>query len=544
MRVCLLFCLLVLAAWPLLGGVVAGEQQDSAPAIEGTVEDPEGYAVEGAAVIATSAAARFRDPPITTSVDLQGRFRLLLNDAGPHDVVVQAPGFVPWRARRAEPGSRLRVVLLKGEHVIEGIVRDGATLEPVAGARVQTQPGTRSARLPPSEPTSGAIETVTDEEGLFRLEGLGPARANVSARARGYARATRRQVLPGETVELFLFPGSSIFGSVLGLEEEPLENALVQVMPETGRRRRFARGSVERTAEDGFFELLGLEPGTYRLVVRHRDLAPKIVSGISLREGEETELNVYLTPGVRVSGRLVDEEDEPVSGEIVVENIDGNELVATLRGQLTASSAEDGEFLLPSLPSGSHEIGVRAAGFAPQRVEVAISERDETVDLGDILLETGLAIRGYVVDGNEVGIPGAQLTGFALGRGRGGRARAGRAQLEARTESDGSFVLAGLEPGSYRLFARAPGYGSANQRAVRAGTEDLKVILEPAGTIQGKGSGSRRSAGALGYGVGASARARSGRCRRLLAVRRARRVVCHRRRAQRHVRAGSECSGG
>ena len=469
-----------------LATAALGQEEAPAPtpSLAGTVEDRDGYAVEGAVVIAYSPTASFDEPPLTARTDRNGRFQLELKDSPFWNVSVRATGHVPWSQRRVAPGAALRIVLQKGSHAIEGTVLDGHTLELIAGARVELLEGGRGFRLPPVTLELEPIATSTGEEGEFHFDGLSAARASVAATARGYGRSVRRDVAPGEPLQLFLFPGAALSGRVLIDDDTPLEGALVQALPESGRRFRMARGRIERTTKDSLFKLLGLASGRYHVLVRHEDLAPQIIPDVEIEKEATVELDVYLSPGTRISDRLVDEDERPITGRVAITTLDGVQLGMALGSEFVAPSDGEGVFVLPSLPRGRHDLNVVASGFVQQDVEVEISDKDVELDLGDIVLETGLAIRGYVVDKEDVAIPGAELRGFASMRRRVG-ARFGRDELKATTDADGSFVLAGLEPGHYGLFVQAPGYGFSGRELVEAGTDDVKLVLEPAGTIVG-----------------------------------------------------------
>src|SRR5439155_9322010 len=59
-----------------------------------------------------------------------------------------------------------------------------------------------------------------------------------------------------------------------------------------------------------------------------------------------------------------------------------------------------------------------------------------------------------------------------------------RNAIRAVTEADGTFVLAGLEPGPQRLNASASGYGGT-QRMAEAGAEKVEIVLPPTGSVTG-----------------------------------------------------------
>ena len=69
----------------------------------------------------------------------------------------------------------------------------------------------------PWQPSVGVVETQTDRNGRFRLEGVAKGLFEVTARAPRYGGARHRNVRPGTAVDLLLFPGASISGVVRGV---------------------------------------------------------------------------------------------------------------------------------------------------------------------------------------------------------------------------------------------------------------------------------------------------------------------------------------
>ena len=125
-----------------------------------------------------------------------------------------------------------------------------------------------------------------------------------------------------------------------------------------------------------------------------------------------------------------------------------------------------------------------------QYVGVAHRERvhlsaGETAHLGQVVLDLAGELRGRVVDGRGFGLAGAEVTVELLGgRWAGHRHlpleearylgslldRSEAAVATVRTDSDGHFEVAGLEPGFVRLWAGAPGH-------VHAYSDPVAVIL-------------------------------------------------------------------
>jgi hypothetical protein len=281
-------------------------------------------------------------------------------------------------------------------------------------------------------------------------------------------------------VELFLFSGSSIVGTVTAPDEAPVEGASVRL---ESKYRTYYRssGSAQRTDSSGRFSIFGVEPGKHRLVVWHQDFAPAITSGIDLKKNEEVEVDILLHSGTSVSGRLIDEAEQPVQGRISVESMDG-EPRSPLLSDLRAETSDKGHFTLGRLPPGSHALSVEASGYAQKRVEVAIGDREEPIDLGDSMVETGLTIRGRVVDSSGQAIEGASASAYSRGiyLDESGQPRFFRAFSDA----EGLFALAGLREGTYRVSVRARGYAPQMKDPVEVG-DSVTFVLDVAGSISG-----------------------------------------------------------
>src|SRR4029079_9671828 len=92
--------------------------------------------------------------------------------------------------------------------------------------------------------------------------------------------------------------------------------------------------------------------------------------------------------------------------------------------------------------------------------DVAFPAASDTVDLGDVALEVGIAIRGRVRDAAGHAIEGASIYTWSQETDQ---------SFSARVEAGGSYVLPGLTAALYSLSASAPGMGRAERKA-EAGT--------------------------------------------------------------------------
>ena len=131
---------------------------------------------------------------------------------------------------------------------------------------------------------------------------------------------------------------------------------------------------------------------------------------------------------------------------------------------LRADAGADGRFRIERLAPGSYALGAVAPRFSGRRVEADVSGREPVVDVGDIVLEQGIAIRGRVRTSAGLPIADAEITTGSFDMVRGG------AVSEARSGPDGSFVLAGLIPGPTHVNVRASGFAPINDKTMMPAT--------------------------------------------------------------------------
>ena len=436
--------------------------------LEVVVQDSRGKPVAGALVTLVAGRELLPRGRIART-DAEGRVRIEDLPRPPWDIGVQARGLAPKRVERLD-GTKPAVVRLEPGASITGVVLDGATRAPAAGANVWAwvRAGLGAERW---EPESGRVSTTCDARGRFKLEGLAAGTVSVTATAPGLGRATRQSVLVGSAVDLYLQPGSTIAGSVRDEAGRAVKGAVVRVTAETPMQYL---PPSERTDARGRFAIAGLDAGSYVVAVRAPTLAPA-VSQVSVDGKGETGVELTLAEGGFASGRLVDGTPRPTSGRLRIAVVDGVTLPQLVHDLVQAEAGSDGRFVLGPLPSGDLTLEARAPGLAPREVEVRLSGRPPSADLGDIALESGLVLRGAVRDGTGTGIPGAFIIASSRGQDR---------PIDATTEDDGSFVLAGLKARQLNVFVRAPGFAPI-QETLTVGDDDVVLVLESGGTIVG-----------------------------------------------------------
>jgi protocatechuate 3,4-dioxygenase beta subunit len=468
----------------LLPAVVALAAQTPAPApspkpptappplaLQGVVNGPDGKPVADALVFCRRRNARWGDAATSVRTDPAGTFRLPLTTRDPLVVWVQASSLALRTIEGPALNRPLTVTLAPGT-ALEGRVLDGATNSPIAGARVFA--GLTAGDLPAVllEPDAGRARAVTDARGRFRLTGLGPGLQTVTATARGFGRARQQNVQANSTLEMFLFPGASISGAVAGPDGKALPGALVSAT----RAALWYAPVTEKADALGRFEILGLEPGTYDVVAMAKGLAPGLIRGVGVRGTDDERVTLSLDEPTRVVGRVLSDPKHPVTSWVSVQEMGGEATPRVLGDLLRTEADADGRFSIDDVPPGSHVLGLQPRGFAPKRVDLDVPLHRPVLDLGDILVERGLTIAGRIRTASGQGVADAEVYAW------GGR---GRSRSRSTSQEDGSFVLAGLDPGGYEVSVSAPGFGPGHGM-FDAGDAQADIVLEAAGSISGE----------------------------------------------------------
>ena len=450
-------------------------QPVSPPTLEVTVVDAAGKPIEGAFVMATPSVGAYVGVQLQTDklrsaiAGKDGRARLERMPRAPWEVAVRARGFA--RGHEARVASAAVTVTLQRGGTIEGLVLDGLTKAPVPGARVSVDEGLALPGEWQSELTRNAA--TADARGAFRLDGIARGRTSLVASAPRYAAARRDSVRAGARVELFLFSGPTLTGTARDEGGRPIAGASVRLFGEGWS----SPPAVEPTDAAGRFTAAGLDPGAYWVVARSGAKAPGLAR-VTLTARDDASVDVTVGEGGYASGRVVDEAGRPVPGARVrPESLDGDGLPVAVGDALAAASGEDGAFVLGPLPAGMIGFAVAHAGHATARASVVVLSRQSS-DLRDVVLESGLAVRGRVRDREGVALAGVLLRAEPRGGGDGPTS-------EGESGADGAYALGGLAPGAYSVSATAAGFASVHVTAT-AGGEPLEIVLDAGGGITGR----------------------------------------------------------
>lgn len=329
---------------------------------------------------------------------------------------------------------------------LEGVVLDDRGA-PAAGARVKIR--SDGGDLP---------AVTTDEAGRFAVEGVAAEAARIDVRREDlYLEGARVRVRAGRSpVVLRMRRGMTLVVRVLA-DGAPIAGAAIVR----------GRDVVAATGPDGTAEVRGVAAlfDAVTVTAPGRGAAILAISRAS-DPGGRLERTVTLPPGAPLGGVVVDADGQPVGGaEIRVVDV-------STGGAFEATSDPSGRWRTGALAAGTYRVRAAAPGRAraPWR-DVATdgaAPRDDLV----VALGRGGRMRGEVVDETGAAVAGARVEADGEDEGD---------EWLARTDSTGSFELAGVVPGTYELLACTARRGS---RAVEIEVAEgevaaVRLVVEP-----------------------------------------------------------------
>jgi protocatechuate 3,4-dioxygenase beta subunit len=473
--------------------------------VRGHVRTTDGSPVPGALVSVHDLATQTLDP------DPPGERSAAAGPDGSYAVPGLAPGIKKVLARSPGLATDGRIGVQVAEGVpsdvdfeldagatIEGIVVEKRTGAPVAGAQVLGRPqgllAEEGVSVPPDDVPLSASEdgirgsdpiltrlaarsaaqraavaekfflqepATTDERGVFRLQGLLPARYLIQVRAAGYLQASAILADSGSSghrIELLRNP--AVRGRVIDDEtgasvtrfsvaQTPSE-AAVWLAPMS--RQRFE-------STDGTFRYVDAMPGRYWFLAEAPGYArSRSLEAVQIVAEQEAEgVLIRMQRGSTLRGRVLDPRGEALPGAMVevtagtTPGIPDTPIsmfaLQKLRGSLdaVATTAGDGSFEIPHLPASTVRLRVSHPDHLERRTEDLVLDGRGVLELPGIQLLAGGGLRGTVhrTDG------GPDADAIVMLQPRDGTNIGART---ASTDAEGRYEFRGLRPGSYQLL--------------------------------------------------------------------------------------------
>jgi hypothetical protein len=242
------------------------------------------------------------------------------------------------------------------------------------------------------------------------------------------------------------------------------------------------------TDSNGKFRLTKLKPGQYRLIGEKPDFIPVRRRPLLLpvlEAGRELKgVRMELQPLATLSGRVVDENGDPVSGATVelmgrVTNFHRQSILSTGgaatsddRGNFLINRAAPGQYLLSATHMESRNViyplrGGGVSGYVRTFLPgVSDPEQAQWLEVTPGSEQSGLEIQlrrepVYRVRGLALDESGAPVPRFVVNV----QTSLGITPLQNRTFMNGQFEIEGLRPGQYSLLARTVTMGDSGQSA-------------------------------------------------------------------------------
>jgi hypothetical protein len=352
--------------------------------------------------------------------------------------------------------------------------------------------------LVPETGNEGIRRAKTDQDGHYLLDSLAsgyytihvvaPTLA-VQARGSQGRRITLQEAVKLENIDFALVPGGVITGRVTDGDGSPIIDQFptIKVVDEKGRTTNFTPCPQESETDDrGIYRIYGLPPGRYIIafgvdwngprmdqnesVVVPRQLYPLTYYPGVLEEagskpvevtagGEITGIDIRLTVKrslFKATGTVV---DAPTGAPIVGAAVSHGLSTSWPGAYETVRSDSGGRIKLDRLQAGTHFLTLpndysQATNSFSDRVTFEISDGD--VDGLQVRVHHGLAISGVVVsagandEGNSTALANCEVHAMQLGTTPNNVIPNWNYAAGARI-AVGSFRLAGLSPGKYRL---------------------------------------------------------------------------------------------
>ncbi len=348
--------------------------------------------------------------PIAVQADAQGHFTAEGLGEGPFYVAATAPGHVPAVMAQAEGGShevrlclararRLEVHLVSGGKPIDGVVR-------LQGWHLSRE--------------------VHAKDGLAIIDGLYPDELIVSAFTKRLSSAPVSVPLKQleSSVTLQLEPGGTLAVTVIDEAGQPVAEPTLDLL---------TRGSelvVSRTLKTGELGVLGpLGVGDYQLRTSAPNFEPTTMP-VTVT-AKETSLEVTLSRGAIIAGRVIDEYGRPAPGVSVL-------LSPTSE---VAVSDHDGHFHA-SVPSpGLYTLQAHHSDWGGGELKVTAPKTDVELHLEP---KAGVEVT-VLADGRRV--EGASVMLYHS---------TGNYRSDRPSGADGVVLMRGLQPDTYKVVATHP----------------------------------------------------------------------------------------
>jgi protocatechuate 3,4-dioxygenase beta subunit len=325
------------------------------------------------------------DALVQERTDAVGRFTFSGVQAGKYQITVNRRGNVSTPVVVGEePPAELTIELPTAE--VTGLVLDpdGA---PVSGSYVECERiGEGGASNLSRLSQAWAGNSVTGEDGVFRITGLSDATYRVRAQAGGFGTVMSEDfvVKDGESVtglRLRLTPACTVTGFVRNAEGTPVSGASLTILDSQGRSMTLV--DLSQSSSDGSYTASQLAPGTYTLSFR-KDGYARASRTLNVTAGKVLEIDFTLLQGGQIELSVLNPADEAVKGAVVVvldaagQPIQESFTLENMFSTRTVKTDAKGRVTVPGLAPGTYRLRVTKGGAESTSDPVDVFEGGST----------------------------------------------------------------------------------------------------------------------------------------------------------------------
>lgn len=280
------------------------------------------------------------------------------------------------------------------------------------------------------------------------------------------SQAVAINVAPGQevsSIDIMLTPIRAVrirgraFSAIVG---EPLKHCCVYL---ESRESNMIFNPLGRPSQiqgtEGAFEFDDVVPGSYVLIAMESEAGKTYFASLPIEVGKTNLDDVRLTivPGSDLPGRvLVEGRELPDMSELHI-SLSGSELPSNPVSEVK----KDGSFVLSNIPQGTYQVRVYGVptDFFIKSAQVNgedVLSKGLTASPGGsqgpleiVLSSAGARVEGVVTNDDALPVPGATVALIPWGE----RRKQYRLYDDTTTDQYGKFILSGLAPGDYKIFA-------------------------------------------------------------------------------------------
>jgi protocatechuate 3,4-dioxygenase beta subunit len=328
-----------------------------------------------------------------------------------------------------------------------------------------------------------ATSATTDEKGTTAVslaDGIYRARATAHGFVIGWSESFTQTADAVSTLEVTLFPGSALAGTLLDSGDERVSGAELCLSLHDWRDYpppAFGEGLLDEGKQCWDSDDLGqmvtpvLPLGQYDLAIEAEGLVPRKTT-LKLESDHAAQM-WRLKRGGRITGLVRDQKENPVES-------------ATVRARHRELEAEresvtdaEGRFDATGLAPGPWTVRVEPLDAALILRDGITVKEGVATDLGLLRVRPGLGIDGVVLDANGEPLPDVEIQ---VREAEG----VGRPLRMVKSDEEGRFLAAGLGDAPVNLLVDAPeGHASAAIEEIEPPQRNLEIELEATGTVCG-----------------------------------------------------------